>query len=209
MRCEDRSPDSSSRRWLERISRLFGGEPQDREQLFELLQESQERELVDQDALNMMRGAMLVSELRVRDIMTPRSQLVLLHRDDDLEEVLRVAIESAHSRIPVTGSDTDEIEGILLPKDMLGFLCKGKREDFRLDRLLREPLFVPESMRLNKLLKTFRDSRNHMVIVVDEYGSTAGLVTLENVLEQIVGEIEDEHDEPAEQPDKSHELVQS
>ena len=141
---------------------------------------------------------MLVSELRVRDIMTPRALLVLLHRDDGLEEVLRVAIESAHSRIPVTGEDTDEVVGILLPKDMLGFMCKDKKEGFQLGRLLREPLFVPQSMRLNNLLKTFRDSRNHMAIVVDEYGSTAGLVTLENVLEQIVGEIEDEHDEPTE-----------
>ena len=198
MNNEDRSTTGSSRSWLERISRFFGGEPQDKEQLIELLKEAEERHLLDSEVLNMMLGAMLVSERRVRDIMTPRSQLVVLHRDDDLGEVLRVVTDSQHSRIPVVGQDTDEVEGILLPKDLLSWMYHKEGKDFCLKELLREVLIVPESMRLNTLLKELRHNRNHMAIVVDEYGSTAGLVTLEDVLEQIVGNIEDEHDDPPE-----------
>jgi magnesium and cobalt transporter len=196
MNSEDRSSNGSSRSWLERISRFFGGEPHDREQLVELLKLAEERSLLDTEVLNMMLGAMLVSERRVRDIMTPRPQLVVLHRDDDLDEVLRVVTDCLHSRIPVVGKDTDEVEGILLPKDLLSWIYQHADEDFRLKELLREVLIVPESMRLNNLLKELRLNRNHMAIVVDEYGSTAGLVTLEDVLEQIVGDIEDEHDDP-------------
>ncbi len=198
MNSEDRSTNGSSRGWLERISRVFGGEPQDREQLIELLKLAEERHLLDAEMLNMMLGAMLVSERRVRDIMTPRSKLVILHRGDDLGEVLRVVTESQHSRIPVVGKDTDEVEGVLLPKDLLSRLYREQGNDFQLMELLREVLIVPESMRLNSLLKELRQNRNHMAIVVDEYGSTAGLVTLEDVLEQIVGDIEDEHDDPPE-----------
>lgn len=198
MNSEDRSTNGSSRGWLERISRVFGGEPQDREQLIELLKLAEERNLLDSEVLNMMLGAMLVSERRVRDIMTPRPQLVLLRRDDDLGEVLRVVTDSQHSRIPVVGKNTDEVEGVLLPKDLLSWMYREEGKDFHLKELLREVLIVPESMRLNTLLTELRHSRNHMAIVVDEYGSTAGLVTLEDVLEQIVGEIEDEHDDPPE-----------
>ena len=204
MNSEDRSTQGSSLSWLERISQLFGGEPQNREQLVELLKVAQERNLVDSDALSMMQGAMLVSERRVRDIMTPRPQLILLHRDDGLDEVLRVVTASQHSRLPVVGDDTDEVEGIMLAKDLLSWMYEQEQERFHLQNLLREVIVVPESMRLNSLLKKLRVSRNHMVIVVDEYGSTSGLVTLEDVLEQIVGDIEDEHDVP---PDglESHE----
>jgi magnesium and cobalt transporter len=197
MNSEERSTTGSSRGWLERISRFFGGEPHDREQLVELLNLAEERHLLDTEVLNMMLGAMLVSERRVRDIMTPRPQLVLLHRDDDLDEVLRVVTDCLHSRIPVVGQDTDEVEGILLPKDLLGWIYQNEVKDFHLKELLREVLIVPESMRLNTLLKELRQNRNHMAIVVDEYGSTTGLVTLEDVLEQIVGDIEDEHDDPS------------
>jgi magnesium and cobalt transporter len=196
MNSEDRSTNGSSRGWLERISRFFGGEPQDREDLVELLKLAEERNLLDSEVLDMMLGAMLVSERRVRDIMTPRPQLVILHRDDDLDEVLRVVTDSLHSRIPVVGEDTDEVEGVLLPKDLLSWMYRKEGRDFRIKDLLREVLIVPESMRLNSLLKELRHNRNHMAIVVDEYGSTAGLVTLEDVLEQIVGDIEDEHDDP-------------
>jgi magnesium and cobalt transporter len=196
MNSEDRSTTGSSRGWLERISRFFEGEPHDREQLVELLKLAEERNLLDTEVLNMMLGAMLVSERRVRDIMTPRPQLVVLQRDDDLDEVLRVVTDSLHSRIPVVGEDTDEVEGILLPKDLLTWIYRKTGEDFLLKDLLREVLIVPESMRLNSLLKELRQNRNHMAIVVDEYGSTTGLVTLEDVLEQIVGDIEDEHDDP-------------
>jgi magnesium and cobalt transporter len=196
MNYEDRSTSGSTRGWLERISRLFGGEPQDREELIELLKEAEERNLLDAEVLKMMLGAMLVAERRVRDIMIPRPQLVVLHRDDNLQEVLRVVTESLHSRIPVVGEDTDEVDGILLPKDLLSWLQQHEEKDFRLKALLHEVLIVPESMRLNSLLKKLRLNRNHMAIVVDEYGSTTGLVTLEDVLEQIVGDIEDEHDDP-------------
>ncbi len=206
MNNEDRSTNGSSRRWLERISRLFGGEPQDREQLIELLKVAEERNLLDSDALNMMEGAMLVSVRRVRDIMTPRPQLIVVHRDDDLDDVLRVVTDSQHSRIPVVGEDTDEVEGILLPKDLLSWMYRQEQTNFRLKDLLRKVIIIPETMRLNSLLKELRLSRNHMAIVVDEYGSTSGLVTLEDVLEQIVGDIEDEHDDPADALDANKSL---
>ncbi len=198
MNSKDREASGPLLNWLERLSRLFGSEPQDREHLIELLNLAQERELLDSETLSMMQGAMMVSELRVREVMTPRSQLVVLRRNDDLAEVLRVVIDSLHSRIPVIGKDTDEVVGILLPKDLLVWMQNKGDKKFRLKNLLREVLIVPESMRLSSLLKQLRFTRNHLAIVVDEYGSTAGLVTLEDVLEQIVGEIEDEHDDPEE-----------
>ena len=196
MNSEDRSTNGSSRRWLERISRLFGSEPQDKDEIYELLKEASERDLLDDDALNMMEGAMLVSERRARDVMTPRSKLDVVKKDADLDEVLHVAIQSAHSRLPVTGESIDEILGILLPKDLLRCFLNQNPAIFNMREMMREALFVPESMRLNQLLKKLKLSRNHMAIVVDEYGSTAGLVTLEDLLEQIVGAIEDEHDTP-------------
>jgi magnesium and cobalt transporter len=198
MNSEDRSTNGSSRNWLERISRLFGSEPQDKQELYELLKEASERELLDDDALSMMEGAMLVSERRARDVMTPRSKLEVVKWEADLDEVLGVAISSAHSRLPVIGKTVDEVLGILLPKDLLSCFRKEDPVSFNLREMMREALFVPESMRLNQLLKNLKLSRNHMAIVVDEYGSTAGLVTLEDLLEQIVGEIEDEHDTPEE-----------
>jgi magnesium and cobalt transporter len=196
MNSEDRIGSGSSKRWLERISRMFGSEPQDKEQICDLLREASERELLDDDALSMMEGAMLVSERRARDIMYPRAKLEVVHAGDSLDEVLRIAIESAHSRLPVIGEDVDEVLGLLLTKDLLPFFQKNQREEFDLLKVTREALFVPEAMRLNQLLKNLKMSRNHMAIVVDEYGSTAGIVTLEDLLEQIVGEIEDEHDVP-------------
>ncbi len=198
MNSKDRAASGSLLNWLERFNRLFGSEPKDREQLIELLNVAQERELLDSETLSMMQGAMMVSELRVREVMTPRSQLVVLRRNDDLQEVLRVVLDSLHSRIPVIGKDTDEVVGILMPKDLLGWMHDKEHKKFRLKDLLREVLIVPESMRLSSLMKQLRIAHNHMAIVVDEYGSTAGLVTLEDVLEQIVGDIEDEHDDPEE-----------
>lgn len=175
---------------------MFGSEPQDKEELYELLKEASERHLLDDDALSMMEGALLVSERRARDVMTPRSKLEVVSQDADLEEVLGVAIESSHSRLPVISEDMDEVLGVLLPKDLLCCFRQENRTLFKLSEMMREALFVPESMRLNQLLKKLKLSRNHMAIVVDEYGSTAGLVTLEDLLEQIVGDIEDEHDTP-------------
>ncbi|MCG7899905.1 MAG: CBS domain-containing protein [Candidatus Thiodiazotropha weberae] len=198
MNSEDRSGNGSSNRWLERISRMFGSEPQDKEEIYNLLKEASERELLDDDALSMMEGAMLVSERRARDVMTPRAKLEVVRAADDLDEVLRVAIDSAHSRMPVIGEDVDEVLGMLLSKDLLPFFQKQQRDRFDINEVMREALFVPEAMRLNQLLKNLKKSRNHMAVVVDEYGSTAGVVTLEDLLEQIVGEIEDEHDIPEE-----------
>lgn len=191
----DRSSSGSRPRgWLDRLGQLFGGEPQDREQLIELLKEARGRELLDTDALCMIEGVLQVADQRVRDIMIPRAEMVAVRRDDPLERIIEIAIESAHSRFPVTGEDKGEVVGILLAKDLLAYCSDNRRRTFNLRDLLRSAVFVPESKRLNVLLKEFRASRNHMAIVVDEYGSAAGLVTIEDVLEQIVGEIEDEHD---------------
>ncbi len=191
----DRSSDGSRPRgWFERLGQLFGGEPQDREQLIELLKDAKQRDLLDTDALAMIEGVLQVSDLRVRDIMIPRAEMVYIRRDDPLERVLEIAVKSAHSRFPVTGEDKGEVVGVLLAKDLLNFCVVGGRRPFNIRELLRPTVFVPESKRLNVLLKEFRASRNHMAVVVDEYGSAAGLVTIEDVLEQIVGEIEDEHD---------------
>ncbi len=181
--------------WLKKLRRRIGGEPQDREQLIELLKDAGSRALFDAEALSMMEGVLQVSDLRVRDIMIPRADVVCVRRDDSLEEILRVAAESAHSRFPVIGDDKGEVVGMLLAKDMLPLCVSGKeRRVFNIRDLLRSAVFVPESKRLNVLLREFRASRNHMAIVVDEYGNAAGVVTIEDVLEQIVGEIEDEHD---------------
>ena len=182
------------RGWLERLSRIFGSEPQDREQLVTLLRDAKQRALLDSDALSMIEGVLQVSDLRVRDIMIPRAEMVSIRRDDPLERILQVAVESAHSRFPVTADDKAEVVGVLLAKDLLTFCVEDNRRGFNLRDLVRPAVFVPESKRLNVLLKEFRASRNHMAVVVDEYDNAAGLFTIEDVLEQIVGEIEDEHD---------------
>jgi len=185
---------SPSRSWLKKVLRTFGNEPENKEQLIELLKDAKQRALLDTEALSMMEGALQVSELRVRDIMIPRAHMVVIERDAPLEEILPVAIESAHSRFPVIGDDRGEVVGILLAKDLLNYCGESGHRRFDMRDLLRAAVFVPESKRLNVLLNEFRASRNHMAIVVDEYGAAAGLVTIEDVLEQIVGDIEDEHD---------------
>jgi len=191
----DRSfDDSRPRNWFDRLTKLFGSEPQNREQLIHLLKEAKSRALLDTDALSMIEGVLQVSELRVRDIMVPRAEMVYIRREDTLERVLEIAVKSAHSRFPVIGDDKGEVVGVMLAKDLLTFCVENGRRPFNIRDLLRPTVFVPESKRLNVLLKEFRASRNHMAVVVDEYGSAAGLVTIEDVLEQIVGEIEDEHD---------------
>jgi magnesium and cobalt transporter len=182
-----------SGRWLERLKRIFSNEPEDRVQLIRLLRDARARALLDTDALSMMEGVLQVAEMRVQDIMIPRAHMTVIDRDDPLEDILPVIIESAHSRFPVIGDDRSEVVGILLAKDLLAY-CRDGRRRFDMRDLLRSAVFVPESKRLNVLLNEFRASRNHMAIVVDEYGAAAGLVTIEDVLEQIVGEIEDEHD---------------
>ncbi len=181
-------------RWLKRLTQSFAAEPQDRQQLLEILREARTRGLLDADALQMVEGVLEVSNLHVRDIMVPRAQMVFLRRDDPVSRILPTVVESGHSRFPVMDQDRDDIVGILLAKDLLR-LCDGEaRERFDIREFMRPAVFVPESKRLNVLLKEFRGSRNHMAIVVDEYGGVAGLVTIEDVIEQIVGEIDDEFD---------------
>ncbi|THB73681.1 MAG: CBS domain-containing protein [Gammaproteobacteria bacterium] len=189
------STSPGNRSWLERLSNLLTGEPRDREELVEVLRDAQQRNLLNLDALAMMEGVMQVTEMQVRDIMIPRSQMVVGDSDANPEELLPIVIESGHSRFPVVGDSRDEIEGILMAKDLLRFAANSDEEQrFDMREVMRPAYFVPESKPLDILLKEFKKNRNHMAIVVDEYGGVAGLVTIEDVLEQIVGEIDDEHD---------------
>src|SRR5262245_23791864 len=187
-------PNSSTGRWLRRITDTFSGEPRDLESLNEVLAQAKGRGIIDPDAYEMLEGVLRVVELQVRDIMVPRSQMTIVNRDDPPEDILPVVIESGHSRFPVIGEDRDQIVGILLAKDLLRYFAEGGREDFDIKEVLRPVAFIPESKRLNVLLKEFRVSHHHMAVVVDEYGGVAGLVTIEDVLEQIVGDIGDEYD---------------
>jgi magnesium and cobalt transporter len=190
-------PESShgpTGRWFRRLTETFGGEPRDIEELNEALVHAKERGIINADALEMLQGVLQVSELQVRDIMVPRSQMTTVNRDDPPEQIVPVVIESGHSRFPVIGEDRDQIVGVLLAKDLLRYFAEGGRSDFDIKECLRPAVFIPESKRLNVLLKEFRVSHHHMAIVVDEYGGVSGLVTIEDVLEQIVGDIGDEYD---------------
>ncbi|WP_420589978.1 HlyC/CorC family transporter [Bacterioplanoides sp.] len=187
-------PSSQQKSWLEKITDLFSDDPQSRQDIKEIVREAAQRSIVDSETLTILEGALQVSEMQVRDIMIPRSQMISINLNDPLKDYLPQIIESAHSRFPVLGEDQDEVLGILLAKDLLPLILNENREDFHLKQVLRPTTFVPESKRLNVLLQEFRATRNHMAIVVDEFGGVAGLVTIEDVLEQIVGEIEDEHD---------------
>jgi magnesium and cobalt transporter len=180
--------------WFKRMSQLLLREPQDRQQLMVLLRSAASRELLDAQALAMIEGVLQVSSMQVRDIMIPRSQMVVVERDAIPKEFLPIIIESAHSRFPVIGDTRDEVIGILLAKDLLGHNINAMDHPFDIRKLIRPAIFIPESKRLNTLLQEFRINHNHMAIVVDEYGGIAGLITIEDVLEQIVGEIEDEYD---------------
>ncbi|MEA3303644.1 MAG: transporter associated domain-containing protein [Pseudomonadota bacterium] len=189
----DKPPGRSLTSWFKRLGKSFCSEPETREELLEQLKSARSRALIDMDALDMIEGVLSVSALRVRDIMIPRAEMTVLNRDDGLEKLLPLVIDTAHSRFPVINDDKAEIIGILLAKDLLQY-CGTTRKKFNIRDVLRNAVFVPESKRLNVLLKEFRTRRNHMAIVIDEYGAAAGLVTIEDVLEQIVGEIEDEYD---------------
>jgi hemolysin (HlyC) family protein len=177
---------------LERLSAFLTREPEDREELLELLHGAFEHKLLDADALSMIEGVMSVSEMTVRDIMIPRSQMDVVSEDDDPAEFMPLVLETKHSRFPVIGENKDDVVGILLAKELLNYYANP--ESFDLKDTFRPAVFVPESKRLNVLLRDFRANRNHMAIVVDEYGGVSGLVTIEDVLEQIVGDIEDEYD---------------
>ena len=186
------------RGWLERISTMLSGEPSTREDLVELLRDAQADGLIAADTLRMMEGAIAVSDLTVGDVMIPRAQMVALPADESLLQLMKRVVESGHSRFPVHGEDKDEVLGILLAKDLLRGVV-ADNGPASIHSLLRPAVLIPESKRLNVLLREFRQSRNHMAIVIDEHGGVAGLLTIEDVLEQIVGEIDDEHDE-AEDP---------
>ena len=177
---------------LERLAAMVLREPADREQLTQLLRSAYRKNLLDADALSIIEGAMTVSEMQVRDIMIPRAQMDVIDINEPIEQFIPVVISTAHSRFPVIGENRDDVIGVLLAKDLLRHYAG--EEEFNVREMLRPAIFVPESKRLNVLLREFRASRNHMAIVVDEYGGVAGLVTIEDVLEQIVGEIEDEYD---------------
>ena len=190
--------------WPERLKQVLSREPADKTELLELLRSAYQRQLFDADALAMIEGVLQVDDMRVRDIMLPRSQVVALERDAEPADLLRTVVNSGHSRFPVIGDNPDEVVGILLAKDLLLYAFERKSEQFNLRDVLRPAVFIPESKRLNVLLKEFRSSRNHMAIVVDEYGGISGMVTIEDVLEQIVGEIEDEHDVEEEDTIRRH-----
>ena len=189
---EDRPAPSGS--WLRRLVESLSGEPRDLEQLNEVLADARDRGLIDADVLAMLEAVLQVSEIQVRDVMVPRSQMVVVQREDPPEKILPVVIESGHSRFPVVGEDRDEVAGILLAKDLLRYFAQGGDGQFDIRECLRPAVFIPESKRLNVLLKEFRVTHNHMAIVVDEYGGVSGLLTIEDVLEQIVGDIGDEYD---------------
>ncbi len=186
---------------IKRVIRAIKGEPLSRDEIHDLLQE--EESVFEPEEKEMLSGVLEVSETQVREVMIPRSQMVVLERDQTIDEMLQLIIESGHSRFPVIGEDRDEVQGVLLAKDLLKFFGDSSDEELEIDEYLRSASVIPESKRLNTLLKEFRDSHNHMAIVVDEYGGVSGLLTIEDVLEEIVGEIDDEHDREEEDDIKS------
>lgn len=191
---DDSESNINNKSWFERLSSALLREPKDREQLVELLRDAQQRDILDAEALAMIEGVMEITTMRVRDIMIPRSQLVVVEQDATLAEILPLVIESGHSRFPVIGENRDEVIGILLAKDLLPYHFEVQEQPLHLVEIVRPAVFVPESKRIDVLLREFRLNHNHMAIVVDEYGGIAGLITIEDVLEEIVGDIEDEYD---------------
>ncbi|NND68638.1 MAG: CBS domain-containing protein [Halioglobus sp.] len=191
---ERSASEGADRSWVDKIALLFSSEPRNREDLQQLMSLAAENEVIDEDVHGIIEGAINVAHMQARDIMVPRAQMNVIKAESSLEEILAQVIRSKHSRYPVVGDGSDDVNGILLVKDLLPQILKDDHEDFAIAELLRPTTMVPESKRLNVLLREFRENRNHMAIVIDEYGGVAGLVTIEDVLEEIVGEIEDETD---------------
>ena len=192
---DGRSPENQDERsWFDRLASVISGEAENKPELIDELRDAKERGLFNQETLAILEGALAVSDMQVREVMIPRTQMIAIRADERPEEFLPRIIESAHSRFPVLGEQPSEVIGILLAKDLLSFLISQDLERFEIKEVARPVRRVPESKRLDQLLKEFRDNRAHMAVVIDEYGDVAGLVTIEDVLEQIVGEIEDEHD---------------
>ncbi|WP_428034859.1 HlyC/CorC family transporter [Amphritea sp.] len=192
---EERSGNGQSKSWLGKLTQIFSDEPKTREDLLADLKDATDENVLDQEAFSIIEGAMQVADQQVRDVMIPRSQMVVVEADQTPKEFLPIIISSAHSRFPVIGENPDDILGVLLAKDLLSLILEDNNlENFDIKQHVRKATFIPESKRLNVLLKEFRATRNHMAIVVDEYGGVSGVITIEDVLEQIVGQIEDEHD---------------
>lgn len=190
---EDRS-SNEQKSWLNKLTQAFAHEPKNRQELLEVLREAHQNKLLDSEALAIVEGAIQVADLQVRDIMVPRSQMISIKANQTPKEFLPSIIDAAHSRYPVVSESLDDVIGILLAKDLLPLVLLNEQPNFNIKDVLRPATFVPESKRLNVLLREFRANHNHMAVVIDEYGGVAGLVTIEDVLEQIVGDIEDEHD---------------
>ncbi|MHB1949505.1 MAG: HlyC/CorC family transporter [Gammaproteobacteria bacterium] len=186
--------EKAKKSWFERLSDMLIREPKDREQLMLVLRDAEERDILSAENLRMIESVLQVSEMQVRDIMIPASQMVVIEHDSKLETILPQVIESGHSRFPIMDDSGNDVIGILLAKDLLKYCFKKSEAEFTLTDVIRPAVFVPQSKRLDILLREFRVNRNHIAIVIDEYGSVAGLVTIEDVLEQIVGDIEDEYD---------------
>jgi len=186
---------SKKKSLLSRVSQLFSPEPKNKDDLVSVLTNAQSRELINPETKQMIEGVLGVSEMRVRDIMISRSQMVTIDRNHSLDEFLPIILESGHSRFPVVNEDIDHVDGILLAKDLLAFSFNNSNDDFSLNDIIRPAIIVPESKKVEPLLKEFRSNRYHMALVADEYGGISGVITIEDILEQIVGEIEDETDE--------------
>ena len=188
------SIDPRPKSWIDKIAQVFSDEPTDTKSLLELLRNAEQDQLLDADALTIIEGALQVSSLQVRDIMIPRPQVVNVPANLSPNEIIHLVTKASHSRFPVTGDTVDDVKGILLAKDLLPLILNSQIEELDIKNIVRPATFVPENKRLNIMLKEFRETRQHMAIVIDEYGSVSGVVTIEDVLEQIVGEIEDEYD---------------
>jgi len=187
-------PKYLSKSFFERLGQLFQGDPRDRQELVDVIRDSEINDLIDHDTRDMLEGVMEISEMRVRDIMIPRSQMVTIDKNDDLDTLIALITDAQHSRYPVISEDKDHVEGILLAKDLLKYLGSDSAP-FNILEVIRPAVVVPESKRVDRLLKEFREERYHMAIVVDEFGGVSGLVTIEDILEEIVGDIEDEFDD--------------
>jgi magnesium and cobalt transporter len=194
MNDENSSKPPSGKRWFEKLSQAFSDEPESLQDIMDILRDAEQRDVLDTDSLSIIEGAVQVTDMQVREVMIPRSQMITVKSNQAPEEYIHEIIESAHSRFPVIGDSTDDVLGILLAKDLLPLALRGSLKKSDISELLRPATIVPESKRLNQLLKEFKQNRNHMAVVVDEYGGISGLITIEDILEQIVGEIEDEHD---------------
>ena len=203
MRTFKLTKDDDTSSWFSRLKQFLQIEPQNKDQLIHLLRDAHDRELINSETLAMIEGAILFAQMKVRDIMLPKKQMICIAQDAQLNDIITIVTQSGHSRFPVTGDTKDEVVGILHAKDLLRFQAQ-QPESFDLLDIVRQTTFIPESKRLDLLLSEFRVNRNHMAIVVDEYGAVAGFVTLEDIIEQIIGDIEDEFDIDEEAYIKSH-----